>query len=126
MYERRFDVRYLCLLHVAEDAVPAPGTPEFGAVRDANMAASAAMAGAGVLVDSAPLHPARSATTLRVRDDETLLTDGPYAELKEQLGGYYLLECANLDDALRWAATIPAARTGSVEVRPVIRVEGRA
>ncbi|HEY4026146.1 MAG TPA: YciI family protein [Candidatus Dormibacteraeota bacterium] len=118
-------MRYLCLLYVAEDAVPAPGTPEFGAVRDANMAASAAMAGAGVLVDSAPLRPVRSATTIRIRDDETLLTDGPYAELKEQLGGYYLLECANLDDALRWAATIPAARIGSVEVRPVVKVEGR-
>src|ERR1700730_17938800 len=71
-------------------------------------------------VGGAPLHPARSATTLRIRDEETLLTDGPYAELKEQLGGYYLLECADLDEAVRWAATIPAAPSGAVEVRPLM------
>ncbi len=59
-------------------------------------------------------------------DGETLLADGPFAELKEQIGGYYLLECATLDDALRWAATIPAARFGSVEVRPVVDVGSRA
>ena len=89
------------------------------------MAATGAMTKAGVLVDSAPLQPVRSATTVRVRDGETLLTDGPFAELKEQIGGYYLLECASLDDALRWAATIPAARSGSVEVRPVVDVGSR-
>ena len=118
-------MRYLCLLYVAEDTAPAPGTPESDEVRGANVAATGAMARAGVLVDSAPLHSVRSATTLRVREGETLLTDGPFAELKEQLGGYYLLECADLDEALRWAATIPAARSGSVEVRPVMKVEGR-
>jgi hypothetical protein len=116
-------MRYLCLLYVAEDGVPAPGTPEFGQVVAANVAANQSMAEAGVLVDSAPLYPVRSATTLQVRAGETLLTDGPFAELKEQLGGYYLLECANLDEALRWAAIIPAARSGSVEVRPVVKVE---
>jgi len=115
-------MRYLCLLYVAEETAPAPGTPGFDEVRGANVAATGAMARAGVLVDSAPLHPVRSATTLRVREGETLLTDGPFAELKEQLGGYYLLECADLDEALRWAATIPAARSGSVEVRPVMPV----
>lgn len=119
-------MKYLCLLYVAEDAMPAPGTPEFGDVRTANLAATGAMAQAGVLVDSAPLQPVRSATTVRIRDGETLLTDGPFAELKEQIGGYYLLDCASLDDALRWAATIPAARSGSVEVRPVIDVRSRS
>jgi len=119
-------MRYLCLLYVAEDTIPAPGTPGFGDVRTANLAATGAMAKAGVLVDSAPLQPVRSATTLRVRNGETLLTDGPFAELKEQIGGYYLLECATLDDALRWAASIPAARSGSVEVRPVVDVGSRA
>lgn len=116
-------MKYLCLLYVAEDRMPAPGSPEFGAVRDANMAANAAMAKAGVLVDSAPLQPVRSATTVRIRDGKTMLTDGPYAELKEQLGGYYLLECGDIDEALRWAETIPAARSGSVEIRPVVHVE---
>lgn len=117
-------MRYLCLLYVAEDTAPAPGTPAFGEVVAANVSARDAMATAGVLVDSAPLQPVRSATTLRVREGETLLTDGPFAELKEQLGGYYLLECTDLDEALRWAATIPAARSGSVEVRPVISMGG--
>ncbi len=118
-------MKYLCLLYVAEDSAPVPGTAEFGQVVAANVAATQAMAAAGVLVDSAPLHPVRAATTLRVRANETLLTDGPFAELKEQLGGYYLLECADLDEALRWAATIPAAQSGSVEVRPVMAVAGR-
>jgi hypothetical protein len=118
-------MRYLCLLYLAEDEMPAPGTPEFGRMVDANMVASRAMSEAGVLVDGAPLYPSRSATSLRIREGESLLTDGPYAELKEQLGGYYLLECADLDEALRWARTIPAATMGTVEVRPVMRVEGR-
>ncbi len=118
-------MKYLCLLHVAEDGVPALGTPEFGQLAAANMAASGAMVTAGVLVDAGPLYPVRSATTLRVREGETLLTDGPFAELKEQVGGYYLLECADLDEALRWAATIPAAQSGSVEVRPVMAVGRR-
>lgn len=116
-------MRYLCLLYVGEGALPDPGTPEYGQVREANVAATRAMAEAGVLVDSAPLQPAGSATTVRVRDDEALLTDGPYAELKEQIGGYYMLECADLDEALGWALKIPAARIGTVEVRPVIEVQ---
>ena len=74
---------------------------------------------AGVLVDGDELGPTRDATTVRVRDAETLVTDGPYAELKEALGGYFLLECQSLDDALDWAARIPGAHHGAVEVRPV-------
>jgi hypothetical protein len=112
-------MRYLCLLYVAEEKMPEPGTPEFGQMIADNVAANRAMAEAGVLVDSAPLYPVIDSTTIRVSDDDTLLTDGPFAELKEQLGGYYLLECADLDEALRWARIIPAARTGAVEVRPV-------
>ena len=61
----------------------------------------------------------RDATTVRVRDAETLVTDGPYAEVKEALGGYFLLECASMDEALDWAARIPGAEHGAVEVRPV-------
>jgi hypothetical protein len=61
-----------------------------------------------------------TATTVRVRDGERLLTDGPYAETKEQLGGFYMLECKDLDEALAWAARIPEAKTGAVEVRPVM------
>jgi hypothetical protein len=73
----------------------------------------------GVLVDSRPLHVVSSATTVRVRDDETELTDGPFATTKEVLAGYYLLDCADLDEAVKHAACLPLARYGSVEVRPV-------
>jgi hypothetical protein len=66
------------------------------------------------------LQPTSSATTVRVRDGKTLSTDGPFAETKEQLGGYYLVEAKDLDEATKIAARIPGARTGSIEVRPVI------
>jgi hypothetical protein len=75
---------------------------------------------AGLLVANAPLHPAASATTVRVRGGEAGLTDGPFAVTKEILAGYYLLRCADLDEALRQAARLPTARYGSVEVRPVM------
>ena len=64
-------------------------------------------------------RPTRNATTVRVRDDEALVTDGPYTEVKEALGGFYLLECASMDEAIEWAARIPGAEHGAVEVRPV-------
>jgi hypothetical protein len=69
------------------------------------------------------LQGTNTATVVRVRDGERLLTDGPYAETKEQIGGYYVLECKDLDDALNWAAQIPEAKTGSIEVRPVLDYE---
>ncbi len=74
---------------------------------------------AGVMTGGDELGPTRDATTVRVRDQETLVTDGPYAELKEALGGYFLFECQSMSDALDWAARIPAAEHGAVEVRPV-------
>lgn len=67
------------------------------------------------------LQPVSTATTVRVRDGETLVTDGPFAETKETLGGYYLVDCESLDEALEVAARIPSARRGSVEVRPVVQ-----
>ena len=66
-----------------------------------------------------PLQPTSTATTVRVRDGETVTTDGPFAETKEQLGGFYMFECKNLDQAIEWAAKIPGAKTGSIEIRPV-------
>jgi hypothetical protein len=70
------------------------------------------------------LQPSSTATTVRVRDGERMLTDGPFAETKEQLGGFYLLECGSLDEAIEWAAKIPGAQFGSVEVRPIMDYEG--
>jgi hypothetical protein len=75
---------------------------------------------AGVLVANAPLHPVQMATTVRIRDGETELTDGPFAVTKEVLGGYYILNCADLDEALQHAERLPTARFGSVEVRPIM------
>jgi hypothetical protein len=77
-------------------------------------------AGAGVLRGGAALHPGAAATTIRLRNDEVLFTDGPFVESKEQLSGYFLFECADLDEALAWAARIPGAAHGAVEVRPLL------
>jgi hypothetical protein len=77
----------------------------------------------GAFVGSAGLYPTEAAKTLRIRDGERTVTDGPFAETKEQLGGFYLLECDSIDEALEWAAKVPAASTGSVEVRQVMDYE---
>lgn len=79
---------------------------------------------AGVMVAGEALHPTTAATTVRVRNGQTTSTDGPFAETKEQLGGYYLLDCENLDEAIKWAAKIPGAREGSIEIRPIWEFEG--
>jgi hypothetical protein len=76
----------------------------------------------GVLLGSGRLQPVETATTVRVHDNETEITDGPFATTKEILGGYFLLECPDLDEALRHAARLPIARFGCVEVRPVMEV----
>jgi hypothetical protein len=74
---------------------------------------------AGVMLGGGELASTRDATTVRVRDDETLVTDGPYAEVKEALGGYFLFECESMDEAIDYAARIPGAEHGAVEVRPL-------
>jgi hypothetical protein len=71
-----------------------------------------------------PLHPTAAATSVRVRDGNTLSTDGPFAETKEQLGGYYIVDVENLDEAIEAASRIPAARGGTIEVRPIFETEG--
>jgi hypothetical protein len=77
-----------------------------------------AMADAGVLIECSPLQPPAASTTVRVRGGETLLTDGPAAEIKEVFGGITLIECGGLDDALKWAARLPPVFDGKVETRP--------
>jgi hypothetical protein len=113
-------MKYIALLYGEPDAGPAPGTPQFMQMLGEFQSATAAMAEAGVLLDSGPLQPPQTATTVRVRDGQTQLSDGPFAEIKEQLGGYYILDCEDLDTALAYAAMIPSAKYGSVEVRPVM------
>jgi hypothetical protein len=75
---------------------------------------------AGKMVAGDALQPISTATSVRVRDGETLTTDGPFAETKEVLGGYYLIDVESLDEALAWAAKIPGAAHGTIEVRPVV------
>lgn len=79
---------------------------------------------AGKFVATAPLHPTSTATSVRVRDGKRLVTDGPFAETREQLGGFFLVDAADLDEAIAIAARIPMARRGTVEVRPVIQLPG--
>ena|SRR5438270_180262 len=118
-------MRYMCLLYGEADAGPTPGTAEFGEMLGDFQSSTQAMADAGVLIDSSPLQPPQRATTVRVRNERVQLSDGPFAEIKEQLGGYYILDCDDLDSAVKWAATIPSARYGSVEVRPLMVMELR-
>jgi hypothetical protein len=80
----------------------------------------------GAFLSADRLQPTANATTIRIRDGETLVTDGPFAETKEQLGGYYVVEAESLDEAIAWAAKIPAAQHGSVEVRPLMQVPAEA
>jgi hypothetical protein len=82
------------------------------------------LADAGRYIASAPLHPTTTATSVRVRDGRRTVTDGPFAETREQLGGYYLIDVPDLDEAIAVAARIPMARKGTVEVRPVIELPG--
>src|SRR3954466_16400080 len=77
----------------------------------------------GVLLAGDGLYPTATATTIRVRDGQRDVTDGPFAETKEQLGGFYVLDCRDLDEAIEWAAKIPGAKNGSVEGRPIMDSE---
>jgi hypothetical protein len=78
----------------------------------------------GQFLDASPLHPTATATSVRVRDGKKIVTDGPFAETREQLGGYYLIEGKNLDEAIRIAERIPGAKWGTVEIRPVMEISG--
>jgi hypothetical protein len=78
----------------------------------------------GAYLAASPLQSVASATSVRVRDGKRLVTDGPFAETREQLGGYYLIEAANLDEAIAYAAEIPGAKIGTVEVRPIVDLTG--
>ena len=109
-------MRYALLIYVE----PWESTPEEDVeVINAYNAFTRSAVAADVMRGGEALHEAKTATSVRVRNGETLVTDGPFAETKEQLGGYYVLDCENLDEALAYAAKIPAAENGSIEVRPV-------
>ena len=112
-------MQYMLLIYNAEGAGPAPGTPEFDELMNGYGTFTQDIKSQGVMVAGDPLEGVENATTVRVRDGETEIVDGPFAETKEQLGGYYLVECSDLVEALGYAARIPSATYGSIEVRPI-------
>jgi len=112
-------MQYMALIYGDQEAWAAFSDEEREGAYDLYRAFAQEAQEAGVMAGGNELASTRDATTVRVRNDETLVTDGPYAEVKEALGGYFLLECESMDDALDWAARIPAAEHGAVEVRPV-------
>jgi len=110
---------YMLLIHAGEEAYAEKTEEEMGAMVAEYEQVAADLEGAGAMVSSHRLRPVETATTLRERDGEMLVTDGPFAETKEQLGGYYLIDVDDLDAAIAWGRRLPAVRSGSVEVRPV-------
>jgi hypothetical protein len=112
-------MQYLLLIHDPEERYGKMTPAQLGEVNGAYMAYTEAMRKADVYVGSNRLQPIATATTVRVRDGKTSVLNGPYAEAKEQLGGYYLIEVPDLDAALSWAARCPGASSGAMEVRPV-------
>ncbi len=112
-------MKYLCLVYVEEKILHALPSAERLRLSDESMAYCDRLQKLGQLVTASPLHPVETATTVRVRDGKTSTIDGPFAETKEQLGGFLLLDVPDLNDAIRIAAQFPAARIGSVEVRPI-------
>jgi len=112
-------MKYLCLVYLEEKKLQALDNAEFDALDAEAVAYDDELRKSGHLLAAHALQPAGAATTLRVRKGKLSTTDGPFAETKEQLGGFVLIEAKDLNDAIRVASKIPPARLGSVEVRPV-------
>jgi hypothetical protein len=112
-------MRYLLLIYGNEQAWAEFGPEDMKAEYEAYDAFGKWLTGQGWMRGGDALEPTSVATSVRVRDGQTLTTDGPFAETKEQLGGFYLIECDNLDQAIEAASRIPAARGGTIEVRPI-------
>lgn len=114
-------MKYMLLIYLEENALTE-------AERAQCYADSAAYArqlhASGRFLDASPLHPTSTATSLRIREGKRLITDGPFAETREQLGGYFLINAENLDQAIEIAGQIPAGKWGTVEIRPVLEIGG--
>ena len=116
-------MRYLLLIYQDEVAHSQRSQEQLAAEYQAYNEFTESVANSGALLGGEPLMPTSTATTVRVRNSKTLTTDGPFAETKEHLGGYYLVNCKDLDEAIALAARIPAATDGSIEIRPVMEFE---
>ncbi len=113
-------MEFLLLIYEAENERENRTEADQGAIIAAYQAYSESLVAAGVMRGGNALQPVNTGKTTCVRDGSPLVTDGPFAETKEQLGGYYLIDCADMATALAWAAKIPTAKTGSIEVRPIM------
>ena len=120
-------MEYLLLIYADESKSPTcddeGDNEDFATVLSEYQAFTEEVQKAGVMLGANPLESVNTATTVRVRDEKTDTTDGPFAETKEQLAGYYLLDCQDEAEALQYAAKIPGARWGSIEVRPIKKFE---
>ncbi len=114
-------MRYLLLIYgnAAPDELTAESWPQWQAFNQQ-------LSERGAFVSAQALQPAELATTVRVRNREALLKDGPFAETKEQLVGYYLLDCRDLDEAIELASKVPSVERGLVEIRPILQLDGPA
>ena len=117
-------MKYMLLVHHNEEVLEKLGATELNQMRNESVQLANQIDASGRYLDAAPLHPASTATCIRVRNGKQLITDGPFAETREQLGGYFLITAENLDEAIRIGAQIPGARIGTVEIRPVIELSG--
>ena len=114
-------MKYMMLVYLDEQAM-SDAEREHCYVESAQLAQD--LSASDHYLDASPLHPVATATSVRVRDGQRIVTDGPFAETREQLGGYYLIDARDLDEALSIAARVPPARFGTIEIRPVMEISG--
>jgi hypothetical protein len=114
-------MKYMLLVYLAEDAL-SDTERQHCYVESAQLTQD--LNASGQYLSASPLHPVSTATSVRIRDGKRVVTDGPFAETREQLGGYYLVEARDLDEALNIAERIPPARFGTIEIRPVMEIDG--
>ncbi|MGH9769062.1 MAG: YciI family protein [Blastocatellia bacterium] len=117
-------MKYMLLVYHNEQAFGRLSETEVQQMREESVQLANRINSSGQYLDASPLHPTATATSVRVRDGKALVTDGPFAETREQLGGYFLINAKDLDEAIGIAARIPGARIGIVEIRPVMELAG--
>ena len=117
-------MKYLCIVYNDEEKLRAMSASEFESFSDEHVALDEELKKSGHSIVAEALQPAHTATTVRIRNGKLSTTDGPFAETKEQLGGIYLIEAGDMDEAIQVAARIPSAQIGSIEVRPVWELRG--
>lgn len=114
-------MKYMMLVYLDEQAL-SESEREKCYVESAQLARD--LSSSGNYLAASPLHPVATATSVRVRDGKRLVTDGPFAETREQLGGYYVIEARDLDEAMSIAERVPVARVGTIEIRPILEISG--